>query len=134
MVDIGTRLRVLRAAKGLRAGELAERAHVTRATVSFIENGHVQPKTETLEALARALGVHVSVFFEEGDWMWELAEEKAGAESLEPVMTKARYQRVDSMSREELVSMVLALSKEVDELKEQLAAWTQNKRKEHANG
>ncbi|MEP6495550.1 MAG: helix-turn-helix transcriptional regulator [bacterium] len=58
MTPITLRVRELREAKGLTQAELAERAHIRRATVNRIENGKVSGVDfSTLEALALALAV-----------------------------------------------------------------------------
>lgn len=50
-------LRTLREAAGLSQGELAEKSKVPRETICRIECGHQSPTVETLEALAKALGI-----------------------------------------------------------------------------
>jgi excisionase family DNA binding protein len=51
----GTRLRALRAARGLTQAELARRAGLSRPVLSMLENGHLQRSSLT-PALAQALG------------------------------------------------------------------------------
>jgi transcriptional regulator with XRE-family HTH domain len=53
-------LTIARMDRGWSAQELADRAGVTRGTVSRIENGHVVPHAGTLYKLGRALGMKPS--------------------------------------------------------------------------
>ena len=52
-------LRRLRLDRELTPGQLAERAGISRGAVGRIERGPVTPRTETLDALASALGVGI---------------------------------------------------------------------------
>jgi transcriptional regulator with XRE-family HTH domain len=53
----GANLRALRRRQSLTQQELARRAGVDRATISQIENGRENPRTDTVLRLARVLGV-----------------------------------------------------------------------------
>lgn len=53
-------LREIRKSRGLTLEAVAYLAGVDTATVHRIETGRVQPKPETVVAIARALGVSVS--------------------------------------------------------------------------
>ena len=65
MNPIYVRLRELRDARGWTQAELAERAEVTRATVSRIEGGKVRSlDLEVFEKLAEALDVHPAVLID----------------------------------------------------------------------
>ena len=57
---IGARVRRLREERGLLVRELAERANVTRWTVTNVEHGHVRAEGATLGRIAAALGVPLS--------------------------------------------------------------------------
>lgn len=58
------RLREVREEVGLTQGELAERAGVSRGTISLIEGGRTRcVKTDTLVRLADALGRRVDTLF-----------------------------------------------------------------------
>ena len=54
---LGERLRRLRTARGRSQAELAKRAGIARISVARIEAGHQSPRYETLEKLAKGLGV-----------------------------------------------------------------------------
>ena len=63
-MQIGDRLRQLRMAKGLSQGDLEERTGLLRCYLSRVENGHTIPSVETLDRLAKALGLELyQVFF-----------------------------------------------------------------------
>ena len=54
---IGDRLREIRIEKDLSQGDIEKRTGLLRCYVSRVENGHTVPSIETLEKMARALGV-----------------------------------------------------------------------------
>jgi Zn-dependent peptidase ImmA (M78 family)/DNA-binding XRE family transcriptional regulator len=56
---IGTNLRRLRTARGVTQEDLAEAAGITRVAYRNVETGASLPRTETLQALARALEVGI---------------------------------------------------------------------------
>ena len=61
---MGERLKELRLNKGMTQERLSEISKVSRQTIAAIESGKTDfAKTSTLEALAKALGVSVAVFF-----------------------------------------------------------------------
>ena len=57
--SLGGRIRERREAAGLTQAELATRAGIGRVTLTRIERGEHSPRTETLTAIARALGAEV---------------------------------------------------------------------------
>lgn len=65
-IDIGHRLRVLREERGLTQRELARASRLSPNALSQIERGRVSPSVSTLNRLAAALGVPISIFFEVG--------------------------------------------------------------------
>ena len=59
-LTVGERIKQLREKKGMNQKQLAEKAKMTRATISRIETGQVKEvKSEALKKLAVALGVTV---------------------------------------------------------------------------
>ena len=62
-IDVGARLRMLRAGAGLSIRALAEVSGLNVNTLSLIENGKTSPSVSTLQQLAGALGVPVTEFF-----------------------------------------------------------------------
>jgi len=64
---IGVRLREIREDKKLSQGDIERLSGLKRCYVSRVENGHTVPAVETLEKMARALGVPIYRLFYEGD-------------------------------------------------------------------
>ena len=62
-IDVGSRLRMLRAGASLSIRALAEMSELNVNTLSLIENGKTSPSVSTLQQLAGALGVPVTEFF-----------------------------------------------------------------------
>lgn len=62
-IDVGTRLRMLRAGASLSLRALAEKSGLNANTLSLIENGKTSPSVSTLQQLASALRVPVTEFF-----------------------------------------------------------------------
>ncbi len=66
-MDIGKRLQELRAARELSQGDIQKRTGLLRCYISRVENGHTVPSLETLERLAKALGIEMYQLFFERD-------------------------------------------------------------------
>lgn len=62
---LGSRLRQLRAARGLSQEALARRAGINRSYYSKIETGSQSPTVDRLHQIAAALHVHISELFRE---------------------------------------------------------------------
>jgi|PlaIllAssembly_1097288.scaffolds.fasta_scaffold113406_1 transcriptional regulator with XRE-family HTH domain len=58
----GERIRDLRIKKGLTQEELAEKTELSVRTIQRIENGEVDPRSFTLQMIAKALNVDFSIF------------------------------------------------------------------------
>src|SRR5580698_1252554 len=67
LVMIGLRLKEIREDKKLSQGDIERISGLKRCYVSRVENGHTVPAVETLEKLARALGVPIYRLFYEGE-------------------------------------------------------------------
>jgi transcriptional regulator with XRE-family HTH domain len=63
-VNVGQRLRELRAEQGLSIRALAERSGLNVNTLSLIENSKTSPSVSTLQQIAAALEVPITAFFE----------------------------------------------------------------------
>ncbi len=63
-IDVGRRLRTLRAQHKLSIRALAEKSGLNVNTLSLIENGKTSPSVSTLQHLAMALDVPIVAFFE----------------------------------------------------------------------
>jgi transcriptional regulator with XRE-family HTH domain len=66
-MDIGSRLRELRLARGLSQGHIEKRTGLLRCYVSRVENGHTLPNLENLEKWAGALKIELYQLFFSGD-------------------------------------------------------------------
>lgn len=62
--SIAQRIRSTRKAQKLTVQELAYRCDIERSNMSRIESGRVNITIKTLTLIAKALGVHISVFFQ----------------------------------------------------------------------
>jgi transcriptional regulator with XRE-family HTH domain len=77
-IDVGARLRMLRAGAGLSIRALAEMSGLNVNTLSLIENGKTSPSVSTLQQLAGALGVPVTEFFEAAQGSKTVVHQKNG--------------------------------------------------------
>jgi len=77
-VDVGRRLRELRAAHGLSIRSLAVQSGLNVNTLSLIENQRTSPSVSTLQQLARSLQVPISAFFEPDHGEKQIVYQKAG--------------------------------------------------------
>jgi transcriptional regulator with XRE-family HTH domain len=64
---IGERLRALREQKKMSQGDIEKRTGLLRCYISRAENGHSVPAIETLEKIARAMGVPLYQLFYDGE-------------------------------------------------------------------
>ena len=64
-VSIGQLIRFIRKSKGITATFLASKLNVSTSTMWKIENGLVQVKAQDVPLIANALGVEVTVFFDQ---------------------------------------------------------------------
>jgi transcriptional regulator with XRE-family HTH domain len=65
--SLATKLRVLRAERGLTVRQVAELSGVAKETISQIERGERHPYDRTLAKLAQAYGVPVGELIEQPD-------------------------------------------------------------------
>jgi transcriptional regulator with XRE-family HTH domain len=77
-VEVGQRLRELRAGRGLSLRALAERSGLNVNTLSLIENGKTSPSVSTLQQVAAALRVPITAFFERRAAPQAIVFQKAG--------------------------------------------------------
>ncbi len=78
-IDVGRRLRELRAGRGLSLRSLAEKSGLNVNTLSLIENQRTSPSVSTLQQLAQTLHVSISAFFETNQGNKLVVHQKAGA-------------------------------------------------------
>lgn len=77
-INVGQRLRRLRAEHGLSIRALAEKSGLNVNTLSLIENSKTSPSVSTLQQIATALKVPVIVFFEVEEAPQSVVHQKAG--------------------------------------------------------
>lgn len=65
MNDLAHRIRHWRTQANLRQGELAKKVGVTPSAVSYWESGDAQPSVKNLEAIAKACGIELRIFWSE---------------------------------------------------------------------
>lgn len=63
MPGLGEKIRQLRESKNMKAKDVAEKAKISAASLSYIESGTNNPTVETLERILNALGVPLGNFF-----------------------------------------------------------------------
>jgi transcriptional regulator with XRE-family HTH domain len=80
-VNVGQRLRELRAERDLSIRALAEQSGLAINTLSLIENGKTSPSVSTLQQIAAALQVSITAFFETGVSKSSVSYVKAGQRS-----------------------------------------------------
>ena len=62
--NFGTTFRKIRKSKGLNQDQVAERAGLSTSYISDVERGSANPKLDTIEALAKGIGVDAIVLFD----------------------------------------------------------------------
>jgi transcriptional regulator with XRE-family HTH domain len=77
-IDVGSRLRELRTARGLSIRALAEMSSLNFNTLSLIENDKSSPSVSTLQQLSMALGVPITAFFETASVVKDVLYQKSG--------------------------------------------------------
>jgi transcriptional regulator with XRE-family HTH domain len=78
-IDVGRRLRELRAVRGFSMRGLAEKSGLNVNTLSLIENQRTSPSVSTLQQLAQTLQVSISAFFETDEGKKQVVHQKAGS-------------------------------------------------------
>ena len=121
---IGSRLRQLRAEKGLSQGDIENATGLLRCYISRVENGHTIPSLETLERFAAVLDIPLYQLFYEGgeapatpnltprSTLEELAEEggKTGQDARFLLKLKGLVARVGAPDREVLLALAKKLA------------------------
>jgi transcriptional regulator with XRE-family HTH domain len=64
---LGKKIKQIRLGKGMTIQAVADKANITRSLVSQIENNKANPSINSLTAIAMAIGVPISSFFDEDD-------------------------------------------------------------------
>jgi XRE family transcriptional regulator, regulator of sulfur utilization len=72
LMDVGLRIRVARTGRRLSQDQLAELAGVSRVTLGSIERGEHPATISTIRSLSMALGLSLSMLFDETDALGRL--------------------------------------------------------------
>lgn len=64
-MDLGTRLRQVREARGLSQRQVAKRAGVTNGTISLIEQNRVSPSVSSLKKVLEGMSLSLAEFFQQ---------------------------------------------------------------------
>ncbi|MBI5419678.1 MAG: helix-turn-helix domain-containing protein [Deltaproteobacteria bacterium] len=98
MIDIGARIKHLRQINGLAQADLAERAGLTKGSISQIERNYTSPSVANLLQIIAALNETPSSFFADDDEEKvlfrrtdALPSEVTGYQSFETLLPKSRY-------------------------------------------
>lgn len=67
MINIGARIHQLRLKNDLTLEELASRTELTKGFLSQLERNLTSPSIQTLDDIAKALGINLNTFFKEDD-------------------------------------------------------------------
>jgi transcriptional regulator with XRE-family HTH domain len=78
VVSIGENIRSIRVLRELTQEKLAEMAKLSRSSIVNFETGKRAPRVDDLESIAKALGVEVSIFFQENPTQPRREETQAG--------------------------------------------------------
>ena len=111
-MNIGTRLRELRTAKGLSQGDIEKRTGLIRCYTSRVENGHTVPSLETLEKFAGALEVELYQLFFAGKGKPQLVgSADAGRLGPEERGLIAAFKKLDKRTRKFVVEMTRKMAR-----------------------
>jgi len=101
LIDIGARIKHLRQINGLAQSDLAERAGLTKGTISQIERNHTSPSVANLLEILNALNETPSSFFASDDEekvlfrrTEALPSEVTGYQTFDTLLPKSRYRSV----------------------------------------
>lgn len=72
MITLGKNIRMLREARGLKAKDIAEKADLTPAYVSRIENGKVKVSVDVIIRIAQAMSIPTAALFKDNEIVDEL--------------------------------------------------------------
>ncbi len=72
MSGVGARIREIREARGLTLDALAAKCGIAKPNLSRLENNKITPTLETLNTVARGLGMHPALLVQKHAWTWTL--------------------------------------------------------------
>ena len=111
-MNIGIRLRELRAAKGFSQGDIEKRSGLLRCYISRVENGHTVPSLETLEKYAGAFEIELyQLFFESEGKPESVGSRDAGKPGPEERGLLEAFKNLDKKDRKFVVVMARKMAK-----------------------
>jgi transcriptional regulator with XRE-family HTH domain len=119
-MQIGERLRALREQKKMSQGDIEKRTGLLRCYISRAENGHSVPAIETLEKIARAMGVPLYQLFYDGEKPPDAApkvEDGGWGSSGREARALARFCRLLSRSSKKDQRFLLAVAEKMAQKK-----------------
>jgi len=117
---IGERLRALREQKRMSQGDIEKRTGLLRCYISRAENGHSVPAIETLEKIARAMGVPLYQLFYDGERPpapVPKVDDDGWGSSGRDARTLARFCRLLSRASKEDQKFLLAVAQKISQKK-----------------
>ncbi len=111
-MNIGQRLRELRAAKGFSQGDIEKRTGLRRCYTSRVENGYTVPSLETLERFAGAFEVELyQLFFTGKGKAQPVGSSDAGRLGAEERGLIDAFKKLDKRNKKIAVEMVRKMAK-----------------------
>jgi transcriptional regulator with XRE-family HTH domain len=118
---IGERLRALRDQKKMSQGDIEKRTGLLRCYISRAENGHSVPAIETLEKIARAMGVPMYQLFYDGEKPPDAApkvEDGGWGSSGRDARTLHRFRRLMSRMDQSDLNLLLFVAQKLTQRKQ----------------
>ncbi|HUI43280.1 MAG TPA: helix-turn-helix transcriptional regulator [Terriglobia bacterium] len=111
-MNIGTRIRSLREAKGLSQGDIERRSGLLRSYISRVEGGYTTPSLATIEKFAKAVGVQpYQLLYNGGGRARSIAVSAPPALSRSASRLMRAYEGLSASNRRLLASLAVKLSK-----------------------
>ena len=117
---IGERLKALREQKNMSQGDIEKRSGLLRCYISRAENGHSVPAIETLEKIARAMGVPLYQLFYDGEKPPAAAakvEDGGWGSSGRDARTLHRFRRLMSRMDQSDLNLLLFMAQKLSQIK-----------------
>lgn len=111
-MDIGKRLRELRAAKGLSQGDIERRSGLLRSYISRVEGGYTAPSLSTLERFAKAFEIEPYQLLFQGEGRPAALKTSEQVSLSKPAKKLAKlFEGMSSSNRRMLLTLAAKLSK-----------------------
>ncbi len=91
-MDIGNKIKQIRKDKNLTLRSLAKLAHISHSFIADIESGRSKPSLNTVESLAKALNVPLSVLVDDNDLTYKETINQPSVQELEEFLKQSNVQ------------------------------------------